>query len=262
MTDRWEFFPCTMGDDQAFIFTDVGIKDQLSEVAPENLFKVRLDYKVPDDNGLPTEQEFEPAKAIEDELQEYVDGRGDFYVGRITVSGQRHFFVYVQNWEGYEKRVAEIGRDHGYDLKCAAIQDSGHSQYWDYLWPSDSDWQIIHDMRALEALKNDGDDHGVERDVDHWIDFDDSGAAAQYRDWAVGFGFEEVRPIELVKGRFSVRLKHHGRMLLGDISGMTIPLALKAKEMGGDYDGWETPVMRSSQQDDQAGDTPPERQST
>lgn len=243
-----------MGDDRAFIFADVGIKDQLSEQAPEKLVKVRLDYKAPTENGLPTEQEFEPAKAIEDELQEYVDGRSDFYVGRITVSGQRHFFIYVKNGEGYEKRVAEIGHNHGYDLKYAAIEDSGHSQYWDYLCPTDSDWQIIKDMRVLEALKNDGDDHSIERHVDHWIYFDDPNTAKQYQDWAVEFGLEEARPIEFVEGRHEVRLKHHGTMLLADISGVTIPLALKAKEMGGDYDGWETPVMRSSQQADAADD--------
>ena len=62
MTDHWEFFPCMMGEDQAFIFTDVGVKDQLSEQAPERLLKVRLDYKAPSENGLPTEEEFEPAK--------------------------------------------------------------------------------------------------------------------------------------------------------------------------------------------------------
>lgn len=252
MTDHWEFFPCTMGEDQAFIFTDVGIKEQLSEQAPEMLLKVRLDYKAPTENGLPTGEEFEPAKAIEDELHEFVDGRGDFYVGRITVSGQRHFFVYVKDWDGYEKRVADIGQNHGYDLKFAAIEDSGHSQYWDYLWPTESDWQIIRDMRVLDALKNDGDDHSIERDVDHWIYFDDLVAAQQYRDWSIEFGLEEVSPIELVEGLHSVRLKHHGTMLLGDISGITIPLALKAKEMGGDYDGWEAPVMRSSQQADAA----------
>jgi hypothetical protein len=116
-------------------------------------------------------------------------------------------------------------------------------------------------MRVLEALKNDGDDQSVERDVDHWIYFDDSNAATQYRDWAVEIGLEEARPIELVEGQFSVRLKHHGTMLLGDISGKTIPLALKAKEMGGNYDGWETPVVRSSQQNVRA-DAPSGRHST
>lgn len=246
MSDNWQFFPCTMGDDQAFIFTDIGVSDQLSKQSPAKLLKVRLDYKAPSDNGLPTNEEYEPVAAIEDQLQAYAESRGDLYVGRITVCGQRHFFVYVKDWAGYVDKVAEIGRSRGYPLRHAEIEDPGHSQYWDYLWPTDSDWRIIHDMQVIEALENAGDDHSAPRNVDHWIYFDDLPSALRFRDWAIEFGLEEACPVQAVEKGQLVRLRHTGTMHLNDLTRITIPLALKAIETGGDYDGWETQVMQSS----------------
>lgn len=107
MSDHWEFYPCTMGEDQAFISIDIGINDQLSKQSPAKLLKVRLVYKAPSDNGLPTNEEFEPVSAIEDQIHDYADSRGDLYVGRITVAGQRHFFVYVQHWSGYAEKLRQ-----------------------------------------------------------------------------------------------------------------------------------------------------------
>ncbi len=242
-----------MGDDQAFIFTDVGIKDQLPGQVPTNLFKVRLDYKAPREDGMPTAQEFEPAKAVEDALEDFVSNRGDHYVGRITVGGQRHFFFYVQDFEGYEDRVAEIGKEHSYELLSASSEDAGHSEYWNNLCPTDADWQIIRDMRVIEALGKEGDDPSLERDVDHYVYFADLDKAKQYRDWALEAGLAELRPIELVEEQHSVKLRHRGTMHLGDISGLSVALVLKAKELDGDYDGWETVVMKPGEQDGAAG---------
>jgi hypothetical protein len=36
-------------------------------------------------------------------------------------------------------------------------------------------------------------------------------------------------------------------MLRDDISGHTLELSRKAKELGGEYDGWETMVMKEGQ---------------
>lgn len=246
MSDHWEFYPCTMGEHQAFISIDIGISDQLSKHSPAKLLKVLLVYKAPSDNGLPTNEEFEPVSAIEDQIQDYADSRGDLYVGRITVAGQRHFFVYVQNWSGYAEKLAEIGRNHGYDLKQAEIEDHGHSQYWDYLWPTDSDWRIISDMKVIQALENAGDDHSIPRPVDHWVYFDNLEAAVGFKDWAVEFGLEEVCSVQAVEKGHLVRLKHVGTIELNALSRITLALTHKAIGAGGDYDGWETQVMRTS----------------
>ncbi len=43
---------------------------------------------------------------------------------------------------------------------------------------------------------------------------------------------------------FKVRSSHSGTMIPDDISGRTMAQHRKARELGGDYDGWDTSVMR------------------
>ena len=45
-------------------------------------------------------------------------------------------------------------------------------------------------------------------------------------------------------GKFRVRFAHKGTLRLPDITSHTIALRRKASELGGDYDGWETPVCK------------------
>jgi hypothetical protein len=58
VSDDWRFFPCTIGEDSALVFVDVGLAKTIGS-APANLVKARLKYKSPAPNGLPTNEEFE-----------------------------------------------------------------------------------------------------------------------------------------------------------------------------------------------------------
>jgi hypothetical protein len=46
-------------------------------------------------------------------------------------------------------------------------------------------------------------------------------------------------------GKFRVRFFHSGTCVLTDITAHTVALRRVASELGGQYDGWETPVCKS-----------------
>jgi hypothetical protein len=54
------------------------------------------------------------------------------------------------------------------------------------------------------------------------------------------------RPDTTDDGKFRVRFSNEGTLRLPDITSHTIALRRKASELGGDYDGWETPVCKAS----------------
>ena len=83
-----------MGGDQAFIYLNVGISVAIDS-APSSLVKLRLIYKSPNFDGLPKSEEFEPVKDIEDRIEAYSKNGDDWYVGRVTVGGQRFFYIYT-----------------------------------------------------------------------------------------------------------------------------------------------------------------------
>lgn len=247
--DQWHFFPCTMGEDQAFIYLNTGIAEEMGS-APANLVEIRLAYQAPNENGLPTHEEFQPVNEIEDRIEAFSEEERDWYVGRVTVGGHRIFFVYTSReesvWEGFIKK---LGSQSGYKLLVSYSDDPEHKGYFNDLYPSADDWQIIKDLEVIEQLGEHGDDGSAKRKVDHWLFFKDKESAKGFVAWAESDRFTEETEYshETDDGRYCVRLYHHGTLKIGDIGNHTVALRRKAEEFGGEYDGWETPVVKSSE---------------
>ena len=249
MSDQWAYFPCAMGEHQAFVFVDVGISESINTDAPNGLVTVRLAYRFPDANGLPTQDEFDPVKRIEDHLESFVKEAGDWYVGRVTVGGARVFFIYSSRdsdtWEEFLRGVADAS---GYELAVAFGADEEHRGYWDDLYPTADDWRVIRDLRLIEQFESTGDDGSQSRTIDHWVYVPDAEAASTFVAWAKSEGFTHHLESD-AKGdddQYGVRLTHDGTLALFDITHRTIALSRKASELGGEYDGWEAPVMKSN----------------
>ena len=245
MNDEWQFFPCSMGDDQAFVFLNVSIAEGISK-APATLAKLTLTYKSPKPDGLPAREEFQPVKEIEDRIGEFSEKTGDWYVGRITVAGTRRFYIYTarreQDWADFLKL---LGDESGYEIALSYRDDPQHQGYKDDLYPTADDWQVIKDLGVIDCLKRDGDDGSAARKVDHWVYFSNRGASVDFVIWAENdrFTLEPEYSGERDDGSYCVRLFHHGTLKIGDISSHTIALRRKASEHGGEYDGWEAPVL-------------------
>jgi hypothetical protein len=246
MGDHWEFFPCQMGENRAFIFVDVGGKTTV-EGAPTRLLKLQLRYKRPREDGLPTNDEYAPVIAIENELEAFVKEGADRYVGRVTVAGCRHFYFYTSRTDFVWRRfIAELSARSGYEMEAGFRDDPQYDGYWRELYPSADDWCVIRDMKVIESLKENGDDGTASRQIDHWIYFPNKGAVLPFIAWAENNGFvhDAEYSHEGDDGRYCVRLHHEGPARIDDVSHHTIALRRKAAELGADYDGWETPVIK------------------
>jgi Regulator of ribonuclease activity B/Family of unknown function (DUF695) len=246
MSDEWIFFPCTIGEYAAFRMLDVGIADEIKKFPP-TLAKLRIHYKSPSANGLPTNDEYDVAIAIEEALSTFAAEGNDPYVGRVTYDGHRDFFVYTsreeQAWDAF---TTKLSAQTGYKLSFLTRTDHGHQAYWQELYPSADDWRVINDMSVIENLRKNGDDGSASRQFDHWIYFENVDAAQPFIAWATGDRFSlDANNCELGDdGKYCVRLTHHGIAELTEVSSHTIALRRKAEEFGGDYDGWETFVVK------------------
>lgn len=247
MSDQWIFFPCQMGEHRASIFFDHGLRDSIDTVAPRQLLKVRVAFKQPRPDGMPTNDEFQNLTALEDGLQALVQRHGSIYVGRVTVDSHRHFYVYTPGSEAeWSSRLGALGESHGYPLAFVLKPDDNHEGYWQELFPTDDDWQVVQDLRVIEALQKEGDDGTASRCIDHWAFFSSQPVAAAFALWTSERGYGAATTEITDDGKFRVRFCHEGTVRLPDITAHTIALRRRASELGGDYDGWETPVCRAS----------------
>jgi hypothetical protein len=247
MSEQWLFFPCQMGERRAFIFYDHGISESIDSVAPRQLLKVKLRFKEPKSDGLPAGTEFDKLTALEDDLGVLVQQHESLYVGRATVDGHRYFFVYTPDSENvWSPKLRALGDKHGYELEFWVEADDEHNGYWKELFPTPDDWQVIKDLRVMDALKGEGDDGTASRCIEHWAFFPSSFDADKFSEWARKQGYQSSTVEMTEDGKFLVRLSHDGTIRLEDITSHTIRLRRKATELDGDYDGWETEVCKRS----------------
>ncbi|MCG6154859.1 DUF695 domain-containing protein [Rubinisphaera margarita] len=244
MSEHWEFYATQMNDAPATILVDIGISKILDSL-PEIICRIEFSFSNPTPGGLPSSpEENELANAIEDELSNLAEAEGHHYLGRLTCEGKRYFFFYTANPPSLVIGMKAINDRRNLELKAAAIKDPDHEQYWNTLYPTGQDWQVIKDTKVLQALAQDNDDPSIEREVDHFAYFKDIESATEFQEWAQTVGCQPRHEIELDDDSYSVKLYHIGRMDLRSITNVTVPLALKAEQLGGNYDGWGTPLMR------------------
>jgi hypothetical protein len=247
MSDEWLFYPCQAGEHKASVFYDHGIRKTIDQIAPQELLKIQLTFKNPRLDGLSSDEEFQQLTAVEDSLRELVGQYGAIYVGRITVDGHRYFHIFTADSEAaWSARLRAFAECQNYEIRFLLERDEKRDGYWKDLYPSEDSWQVIEDMRVLEALERNGDDGTASRRIDHWAFFPTQDAAEEYMRGTQEKGYVLDSRYTTEDGKFSVCFSHEGTVRLSDITSHTIALRRKASQLGGDYDEWETPVCKRS----------------
>ena len=236
-----------MGERRAFIFYDHGIRESIDSIDITTAVRFRLTYKAPRDDGLPTDEEFEAVADIEDRLTEFIESNQGVYVGRVTVDGCRFFHTYCIAPEArIEAFLSELRAATGYRIEWQCRDDPAKETYWKELYPTEDDWQVILDRRVVDQLNKSGDTGSVVRCIDHWAYFATEDGARDYAAWAGESGFS-INKLAAggYKGdsKWCVQFNRDDAADLYSINHVTYQLRHKAKELGGEYDGWESPVV-------------------
>ncbi len=250
MEDHWEVYPCRMGDDEAFISYNHGVKDDIDALPASTFLKVRAQLRAPDNRGLPTRAEFEALSSLEDGLEAFVKASGGLLVGRVTVDGCRYFHAYVDApEESVAAFVKSLGDTSGYELRYVCRPDPERAGYWQDLFPSDAEWQLIQDMKVVHQLEENGDPLTQPRRVDHWAYFEDAATRDAFSEWvqANGYEVEKTSPPSEEIPQYGVQFFHSCVPQAMKINEHTVALQAKARELGGEYDGWETSVVRDGE---------------
>jgi len=248
MSDHWEMFPCQMGDHAAWISYDHGIRKELDNLSFANCARFAITLRQPDDRGLPVGDEFGWLNAVEDKLVEEIPERVGIHIGRVTTNGKRFFFFLTSLDEAAIANIAEtLASLNQYEIEYVHKSDTERSCYWDDLFPTDNDWQVIQDIRVQDALREEGDSLTTPRPIEHWTYFRNEADRERFVA-LLGNRFDACELYETPdsdRGIYTAKLKHIGLPDYRSMNSTTIFLNNTARECGGDYDGWETEVCRS-----------------
>ncbi len=244
MTEDWRFYPCTMGENPATVAFDFGVHEGI-DALPKGLLRLRIRFTDPDHGGMPKAEEYEVLNAVEDHVRRWVAEHGGRQVGRITVDGHSHLVSYVNADEGsifaLRKAVEEA---HGYVLGWNTSVDPDRLGYWQDLYPTVDDWQVMADLQVIEQLHQAGIDLHKPCRVEHLALFVTGMEARAFAEWAEAVGYDNVRTGKpaFSGGEHPVGFVHEGPPGLHEISGHTLRLRAQTEKMGGRYDGWGAQV--------------------
>lgn len=244
--DAWRMYFADMGGLPASIVFNDGIAQRINDLPLVHAMKIRVPLKLPRGDGLTTSEESGAINALDEQFDQIITGHGGEYLGRVTNNGARWVLALIRPGpRELEAALHAAAAEAGYAPEIHVEQDPGKAIYWQDLYPSEDDRQVMVDMEVQRVLLERGDQPEKVREVEHWTYFQEETAARAFAGWASEGGYMGVcvePPAEGGPPLWCVNMKHQGTLQLTDISGHSLAISRQAREGGGLYDGWVSPL--------------------
>lgn len=244
--NNWKPYLCNVNGRPASILVDL----ELSKLAPLQakpwLLWVWIHFKSPRRDGLSSNEEAPLLYRIEDCLYAQVSSACDALpCGRITTDGRREFYFYGQTDKGFREAVQKALNgfaDYTFDL--GTKRDPTWEQYLGVLYPSPENLQTIANMDLLDVFAKQGDVHSVPRNVQHWHYFGSIADRSSFREAVLAAGFDLVSETTSERALpFAISVTRIQPIDPSSIDNTVLVLLDLCQRFGGEYDGWEAPVI-------------------
>ena len=228
---------------------------------------LEVKFKLPDENGLPGKEDFQTSTNIEDKIIESIENKTTtvmsrfkkllklkpkdstdiFYVARCFDKGKVDFAFYCKegyNFEGFCKKL--MADFTGYEFNLYHEIDKEWEFYTDFLYPSPLEFQLISDRNLIDRLEELGDNSEIPRDISYWIYFKNDGSRQKCLSELLenGYKFEQNHDLENEEYNLGIVINKNSLLNLETASSHSTFLYEMAEKYDGNYDGWETPVMK------------------
>ena len=248
MSDDWDFYALRVDDLPASIFCDLGIATQAPLADFPYMAYLRLHMRSPRADGLSSQEEYPALIAIEDKLTEAIVHTQTIYVGRNTSNSVRDFYFYRCSPDGWDQQAAAIMMNFSdYHYEIGIRLDAEWSSYRNFLYPTPTAMQRIQNRRVCDSLAKQGDPLKDGREISHWAYFPDAECRSRFLALTQKLGFISQTTFESDKSslRFGATIVRSELPSYANIDNVVLPVYEVTKECTGDYDGWETQVLKS-----------------
>ena len=247
MTENRKNYFCKVNDKLASVALNLGLNEEAPIASKPWLLWVWVYLQHPRADGLSDQNEFETISAIEDELLKRLAPTCQAVeAGRITTDGRREFYFYGGSTDGFEAAIrAVMSSFTPYKFDLGKQHEPDWNQYSNVLYPSEESMERIKNMDVLEVLEKHGDTLEPVRDVHHWIYFKTSNDRRLFGEQVQQLGYEVENESEDLTEEFpySVQIVRDQSVTPGKIDDAVLELFRLAKELDGEYDGWEAQVI-------------------
>ncbi|MBB3697048.1 DUF695 domain-containing protein [Flammeovirga yaeyamensis] len=201
------------------------------------------------EDGFPQNDEFEKLHDVSDAVENKIQEVTTFeIVGTFTYQCERLDYVYVNDTTKIRQKLTEMYTSNfpEYEYYINIKIDEDWEAYLKFLYPNEETQEHMSNIKVVAKLAESGDNLEKARQVDHWLYFKDKKRRKLFTDAIIKEGFK----IESQEKRIDLRLPYQLRISRTDyvspneINTLTLKLRKQAKEFNGEYDGWETFVVK------------------
>ena len=200
-------------------------------------------------DGFPVSGEFEILNKISDSVTATVSRLvSNIIAGTFTYQCERRDYFYVSDTSGLRSEITNLinRRFPGYEPAFNIKPDIEWEAYLTFLYPSETIMQYIKNEKILDHLRKAGDQLDKPRQVDHWLYFKTEGDRDCFIRFATlrKFKIETKEKIDNQSLPFKLQLSRTDLVDITSISKITLEMEQEARKCNGDYDGWETFVIK------------------
>ena len=248
--ENWDNFIISVNGHPVSIVVDLALKEKAPQKERPFSVVLRTKYANPDENGFPPEESRAALEQIENRLELALrKENGAVYAGRFTQRGLREFYFYALDTVGYMatcNRIMQDFPDHPWLAK--AMNDGNWSNYFEILYPGDTELEKIENRRMVKELESRGDDLSRPRKIDHLFLFRSAAGRKAFLQAMDLPGFRVLdMPVEKTEaGDFAFRLliSRDDKPEINEMDRLTIYMGQLCRKHNGRYEGWQTHVVK------------------
>jgi hypothetical protein len=243
--DTWDFYSCSIDDLPHSTFVNLSIANRapIAELPMFKAIEVTLLHPNPD-TQMSTNAEFDRLSDMEDFIQTF-DSEELLFIGRQTGAGKRKFYFYSAPTQDMATLIEAFTTTFPeYHQTSFQFEDPKWQTYLNDLYPNDIAFNEIGNRHVVFQLAEYGDDGQTPRTIDHNIIFTDKSASKEFENIATAMGFSvSVKRQGIFNRTYDVLLQKTDSPVALDP--VTMDLKNRAKQLGGEYDGWGCTTVTS-----------------
>ncbi|GAA0384795.1 DUF695 domain-containing protein [Paenibacillus motobuensis] len=240
MSGHWDVY---LSKDKTIVRVDLGILKNVPIDGAKTLIQVNMKSR----KFFSKKLDSELISKVEDEIDSQLTDH-DFVVGAITYADSKSFYYYTKQENLLFNRLNKILSQYR-KLKCEILigEDPEWKFYLNSLYPDVYEKQWKMDSEVVEQLKANKDNLKIPREINHWIYFPEYVSREDFKRKLDSNLYRIVEEDTLQESDFPFQLviSHTSNVEFETINHITTELIKKAIEAGGNYDGWESPVIEN-----------------
>jgi hypothetical protein len=247
--ENWDVYVAQYNKGPASIMLNMGLK----KIAPVTnlpfVLVTGVKFKDCPFDGMPSQKEFTNLYKISDSVKTTIDSKvKNNLVGAFTYQCERLDYFYVADTTGLRQQLTALykNRFSSYIPYINIKADKEWKGYLDFLYPNEEAFEFMQNQKVIIRLQKEGDKLNKERQVDHWLYFSTEADRNCFISYAVqkNFKIESKEKTANLSHPFKLHLSRTDKVDMASISKITLELRRQAKKCNGEYDGWETFVIK------------------